>query len=67
MAVNLAQIYDLLRPGLRGVVGQYDQIPTQWDKVFEKGKSDMALERTAEMRSHAPPPPARANDSPLAA
>jgi hypothetical protein len=50
MAINLAQIYDLLRPGLRGVTGQYDQIPTQWDKVFEKGKSDMALERTAEMR-----------------
>jgi hypothetical protein len=50
MAINLSQIYDLLRPGLRGVTGQYDQIPTQWDKVFEKGKSDMALERTAQMR-----------------
>ena len=37
-------------PGLRGVEGKYSQIPTQWDKVFEKTKSNMALERTAEMR-----------------
>lgn len=50
MAVNLAQIRDLLLPGLRGVVGKYDQIPTRWDKVFEKGKSNMALERTVSMR-----------------
>jgi hypothetical protein len=50
MAVNLAAIKDLLLPGLRGVEGKYSQIPTQWDKVFEKTKSNMALERTAEMR-----------------
>jgi hypothetical protein len=50
MAVNLSQIRDLLLPGLRGVIGKYQQIPRQWDKVFEVTKSNMALERTAEMR-----------------
>lgn len=50
MAVNLSAIKDLLLPGLRGVEGKYQQIPTQWDKVFEKTKSNLALERTAEMR-----------------
>jgi hypothetical protein len=50
MAVNLSAIRDLLLPGLRGVEGKYPQIPSQWDKIFEKAKSNMALERTAEMR-----------------
>jgi phage major head subunit gpT-like protein len=50
MAVNLSQIRDLLLPGLRGVEGKYEQIPTQYDKLFTKHNSSMALERTAEMR-----------------
>lgn len=50
MPVNLASIRDLLLPGLRGVEGKYSQIPSQYDKVFEKTESKMALERTAEMR-----------------
>src|SRR5690349_18032300 len=50
MAVNLSQIKDLLLPGLRGVEGKYEQIPSQWDKLFTKHTSNMALERTAEMR-----------------
>jgi len=50
MAVNLSAIKDLLLPGLRGITGKYDQIPSQYDKIFEKSKSNMALERTAEMR-----------------
>lgn len=50
MSINLSQIRDLLLPGLRGVIGRYQQIPRQWDKVFEVQKSNMALERTAEMR-----------------
>lgn len=50
MAVNLAQIRDLLLPGLRGVTGKYEQIPTRWDKLYSKGTSNMALERTANMR-----------------
>src|ERR1700743_19193 len=50
MAVNLSAIKDLLLPGLRGVEGKYEQIPSQYDKVFTKHNSKMALERTAEMR-----------------
>ena len=50
MAVNLSQIKDLLLPGLRGVEGKYEQIPSQYDKIFTKHESRMALERTAEMR-----------------
>lgn len=50
MAVNLSQIRDLLLPGVRGLSGKYEQIPTRWDKVFSKGKSNMALERTLSMR-----------------
>ena len=50
MAVNLSQIKDLLLPGLRGVEGKYEQIPSQYDKIFTKHDSKMALERTAEIR-----------------
>jgi hypothetical protein len=50
MATNLSQIKDLLLPGLRGIEGKYDQIPSQYDKIFTKHDSKMALERTAEMR-----------------
>ena len=37
-------------PGLFDVRGQYDQIPRQWDKVFKVHKSDMAVERSTQMR-----------------
>jgi hypothetical protein len=50
MAVNLSAIKDLLLPGLRGIEGKYEQIPAQYDKIFTKHDSKMALERTAEMR-----------------
>jgi hypothetical protein len=50
MAINLSAIKDLLLPGLRGLTGKYEQIPTQYDKVFTKFDSKLALERTAEMR-----------------
>ena len=50
MAVNLSAIKDLLLPGLRGIEGKYEMIPSQYDKVFTKHDSKMALERTAEMR-----------------
>jgi hypothetical protein len=50
VAVNLAAIKDLLLPGLRGVEGKYEMIPSQYDKLFTKHNSKMALERTAEMR-----------------
>lgn len=50
MAVNLSAIRDLLLPGLRGIEGKYDMIPSQYDKVFTKHDSKLALERTAELR-----------------
>lgn len=50
MAVNLSAIKDLLLPGLRGVEGKYEMIPSQYDKIFTKHNSKLALERTAEMR-----------------
>ena len=50
MAVNLSAIRDLLLPGLRGIEGKYEQNPSQYDKIFTKHDSKMALERTAEMR-----------------
>ena len=50
MAVNLSSIKDLLLPGLRGIEGKYEQIPSQYDKMFTKHGSKLALERTAEMR-----------------
>jgi hypothetical protein len=50
MAVNLSAIKDLLLPGLRSVEGKYEMIPSQYDKIFTKHDSKLALERTAEMR-----------------
>src|ERR1700691_700873 len=50
MAINLSAIKDLLLPGLRGIEGRYEQIPSQYDRVFTKFDSKLALERTAEMR-----------------
>jgi phage major head subunit gpT-like protein len=50
MPVTLSAIKDLLFPGLREVTGKYQQIPRQWDKIFDFMKSEMALERTAENR-----------------
>jgi phage major head subunit gpT-like protein len=50
MAVNLSAIKDLLLPGLRGIEGKYEMIPSQYDKIFTKHNSKLALERTAEMR-----------------
>jgi phage major head subunit gpT-like protein len=50
MAINLSAIKDLLLPGLRGVEGKYEMIPSQYDKIFTAFDSKLALERTAEMR-----------------
>jgi len=50
VAVNLAAIKDLLLPGLRGIEGKYEMIPSEYDKIFTRHDSKMALERTAEMR-----------------
>ncbi len=50
MPVALTSIANLLFPGLREVTGKYQQIPKQYDKIFDYMKSEMALERTVEAR-----------------
>ncbi len=50
MPVALSSIASLLLPGLRAVTGKYQQIPRQYDKIFDYMKSEMALERTVEAR-----------------
>src|SRR5882724_2613444 len=50
MPVALAQIRDLLLPGLWGISGKYDQIERQWPKLFKQTNSQMAVERRASMR-----------------
>src|SRR3974390_2189485 len=50
MPVALAQIRDLLLPGLWGISGKYEQIERQWPKLFKTTESKMALERRASMR-----------------
>lgn len=45
MSVNTSQIRDHLFPGLRDITGKYEEIPTEYSKIFEVGKSNMALER----------------------
>jgi hypothetical protein len=50
MAVSLSQIKSELRPGLFDVRGSYDMIPRQWDKVFTTHNSNMAIERSTQMR-----------------
>ena len=50
MPVALAQIRDLLLPGLWGISGKYPMIERQWTKVFRQTNSEMSLERRAAMR-----------------
>lgn len=50
MPISLAQVRDLLLPGLWAVTGEYPQLPRVWDKVFQTRQSNMALERSVSMR-----------------
>jgi len=50
MAINLSSIVPLLRPGLRDLTGRYDEIPSEWPEIFQKGTSKMAVEFTNELR-----------------
>ena len=40
MAINTAQISELLRPGLKAVFGQYNTYPDQWKEIFKTYQSD---------------------------
>ncbi|HQT62537.1 MULTISPECIES: hypothetical protein [unclassified Acidiphilium] len=50
MPVALSAIRNELLPGLRGVIGKYQMIDRIYDKIYDTGTSEMALERTTEMR-----------------
>src|SRR5262252_7213923 len=50
MPVALAQIRDLLLPGLWGISGKYEMIERQWPQIFRRTDSNMTLERRAAMR-----------------
>lgn len=50
MPIALASIRSELLPGLFDVRGSYDMIPRQWDKVFTVHNSNMAVERSTQMR-----------------
>ena len=50
MATTTAQIRDLLLPGIDSVFGDYDQMPSEWEQIFEKHTSDMSYERDVEVK-----------------
>lgn len=50
MAINRAQIRDLLLPGLADIEGKYPQLPRRYTEIFDSSTSKMAIERVAEMR-----------------
>ena len=50
MPIALSSIKDELFPGLYDVGGAYEQIETQWKKIFKVHKSKMAIERKTQMR-----------------
>lgn len=50
MPIALASIRSELLPGLFDVRGSYEMIPKQWDKVFTTHNSNMAVERSTQMR-----------------
>ena len=48
--INLQQIYNLLRPGIKAFIGQYDNIPEVWNKMYESDTSDKAFEYEDEIK-----------------
>lgn len=50
MAINRAQLRDLLLPGLAEITGKYPDLPKRYTQLFDTSTSKMALERVAEMR-----------------
>ncbi len=50
MAVNIAQIKNLLLPGLYAVKGAYERYPKEWSQIFTNQKSTLAIESAAQMR-----------------
>jgi hypothetical protein len=50
MAITTSQIPALLLPGVRKIKGLYNEMPVQWSKIYAKGVSHMAAEKTVHMR-----------------
>lgn len=50
MTLSVTRIQKLLLPGLRKLTGEYKSLERQYDKVFKTETSEMAFERTTEMR-----------------
>jgi len=50
MPINIAAIADSLKPGVYEMAGNYPRFETQWSKVFDTHKSDMAFERKVQNR-----------------
>lgn len=50
MAVNLAQIQSLLKPGLMSITGKYKDYPAVWKSLFATRKSNMQTEQSVSMR-----------------
>jgi hypothetical protein len=49
MPINLTSVRNELFPGLAAITGQYDQIPSQWDKIFDRHDSRMVREIHSDM------------------
>ena len=50
MPINIAAIEAELKPGLYEVGGEYESFETQWSKIFDVKKSEMAYERKVQNR-----------------
>jgi len=50
MAINIAQIKNLLVPGLYKVSGEYDRYPKEWSQIFDTQKSTLAIESAVQTR-----------------
>lgn len=50
MGINIASIRDLLLPGLMDTTGKYRQIERQYSRIFKTLQSNMAQERTVQLR-----------------
>lgn len=50
MAINLAAISNLLRPGLAAVFGNYQSYPQEWSEIYTKYTSDKQQEIEQEMK-----------------
>lgn len=63
MAITTSQIPALLLPGIRAIKGQYNEMKTDWSKIYSKGVSHMSAEKTVHVR-YLPLPQLRTTGTP---